>query len=141
MSNMMSQTPLADFLASAGHKPYRELIEHHMRRQSTQQLMDGAMGETSMVPTEWQPHVLEYIDAVNSLIGYDSDFWRTATCRGAYEIVMNAAQQTFPGLDAKTQSETVLFGMFQIVTLNFAYSASTQRSQRKFMGIRKGLFG
>ena len=33
------------------------------------------------------------------------------------------------------------FGLFQICTLSFAYSASIQRKQRKFMGIRKGIFG
>ena len=31
--------------------------------------------------------------------------------------------------------------LFQIATVSFAYSASLQRKQSKFMGIRKGILG
>ncbi|MBI4527199.1 MAG: hypothetical protein HY695_25685 [Deltaproteobacteria bacterium] len=39
------------------------------------------------------------------------------------------------------RNHELAFQLFQIPTLGFAYSASTQRKQQKFMGIRKGLFG
>jgi hypothetical protein len=39
------------------------------------------------------------------------------------------------------QDEELAMQLFQIPTLSFAYSASSQRAQRRFMGIRKGIFG
>ena len=40
----------------------------------------------------------------------------------------------------EAKNQEIAFQIFQIAALSFAYSASTQKKQRKFMGIRKGLF-
>ena len=39
-----------------------------------------------------------------------------------------------------TPDDETLFNIFQVVTLNFAATASEQPTLRKFMGIREGLF-
>ncbi len=145
----MARSQLADFLEGAASKPYRDLIEYHLKRQSTAQLQQGALGESTMLPENLQPSVMGYIDAANTRFGYDKQFWETATCQSAFESIVQLAIEVMPlaptiasVTDAlRIENHELAFQLFQIPTLSLAYSASTQRAQRKFMGIRKGLFG
>ena len=107
------------------------------------------MGETELLPQHLRPSIVDYIDATNSRFGYDSEFWAQATCRQAFDEIINVAIEMLP-LDSviasikdalNPKNHGLAFQLFQIPTLSFAYSASSQRKQRKFMGIRKGLFG
>ena len=107
------------------------------------------MGETLLLPENFQPFVMGYIDVVNARLARDKRFWDTATCRAAFEAIMEIAVDVFPlsGIihcveDAlKPENDALAFQLLQIPTLSLAYSASTQRKQRRFMGIRKGFFG
>lgn len=145
----MSRSQLTEFLEGAGPKPYRDLVEYHLKRQSTAQLQKGALGESMMLPENLQPLVMGYIDAANSRFGHDKHFWETATCQSAFESILNLAIELMPlthkigsVADAlRPENHELSFQLFQIPTLSFAYSASSQRAQRKFMGIRKGFFG
>src|SRR6266508_1972179 len=87
----MARSQLADFLEGAGSKPYRDLIEYHLKRQSTAQLQQGALGESTMLPENLQPSVMGYIDAANTRFGYDKQFWETATCQSAFESIVQLA--------------------------------------------------
>jgi hypothetical protein len=145
----MSGSRLAEFLRDAGDRPYRELVEHHLRRGSERQLRDAAVGEVLLLPADLQPHATKYIDVVGERLGCDRAFWATATCRTALDRVVDAAFDSFP-IPATIPSKVAIFEpehqdlafqFFQIGTLSIAYSASSQRAQRRFMGIRRGLFG
>lgn len=144
----MAAQSLTEFLDVAGAKPYRQLVEHHIRRQSTDQISAGLRGEIELLPTSLQAYVETFIDVVNARIGYDRIFWSGASCREAAEAISDIASQVIPTENLLSAFESTLregradlsFGIFQIATLNFAYSASFQPKQRKFMGIRKGLF-
>ncbi len=72
-------TALSDLLDGAGSRPYRELIQHHIRKQSFQQLTQGLLGTVALLPENWQPVVADYIDRVIETLGYDQGFWREAT--------------------------------------------------------------
>ena len=145
----MSQSQLEEFLSSAGAKPYRELVQYHIKRTATRNLQQAVLGETELLPQHLQAWIVDYIDATNSRFGYDSEFWAQVTCRRAFDAMIEVAIEVLPldGLivsieDAlKPKNHGLAFQLFQIPTLSFAYSASTQRKQRRFMGIRKGLFG
>jgi len=145
----MSESQLSEFLRTAGHRPYRELIEYHIARQSTHKLAEAALGEGTMVPWRLRPFVMGYIDAINAKLAYDKTFWQTATCREAFDAIIGVGIEALPlkgtidSVEAALRAENheLSFQLFQLATVNFAYSASTQRAQRKFMGIRKGLFG
>jgi hypothetical protein len=136
-----------DFLRSTGDKSYRTFVEYHLRRQSTERLKEAGLGETLLLPDEYRQHIEVFIDAINGRLGYDKEFWRVATCRQAFDLIMDTAIQIFPILDdmpsrkalLKSENQEILYGLFQIATANFAYSASYQRGMRKFMGIRKGI--
>ena len=145
---MADRNYLDEFLGTAANRPYRSLVEYHMRRQSIQQLAKAAMGETAMLPQEYQPEVMGYLDAVNAAVGYDARFWASASCDEAMKTVLRIADPIFrlhAQVDVedpiKSQFPNLAFQLFQIPTLNFAYSAAQDRRQRKFMGIRKGIFG
>ena len=144
---MISQ--LQELLDGVGDKPYRELIEHHIERTATHELRKAVLGETQMLPSNLQGFVMGYIDAINAQFGYDQVFWTEATCRGAFDAIMRVAINVLPireRIPSVTEAlaasnHELAFQLFQITTLSFAHSASMQRKQRKFMGIRKGLFG
>jgi len=145
----MSPVRLADFLRDAGNRPYRIFIEFHLRRTSTRKLMLASAGTGELLPPKMQPMIMEFIDYINSRFGYDEIFFTQFTCRQAFEAIIGMAIEKLPmgknfrlPSDAfKPENDELAFNIFQIVTFSFAYSASTQRKQRKFMRIRKGLFG
>lgn len=145
----MAESRLADFMRDAGDRAYRELVEYHLRRQSERQLRDAAMGEVLLLPAGLRPFAEDYIDAVGQMLGHDREFWATATCREALKRIVDAAFDSFPiprsvvskAVMLEPENHDLAFQFFQIATLSFAYSASSQRAQRRFMGIRKGLFG
>ena len=138
----------AEFLRNAGPKPYRELIQHHLRDQSTQQMQAGMAGTIELLPEAAREHVTEYIDAVNGRIGYDHNFWMHADVKTAFGFIiqeaiktLNVGQWLSAEKDAyQSENHELAFNLFQIPTLNFAYSAWMDKRQRKFMGIRKGFF-
>jgi hypothetical protein len=147
MSKAGSQ--LKEFLNGAGEKPYRELVQHHIKRTGTRELQKAVLDETGLLPQDLQEFAITYIDATNSRFGCDRLFWTTATCREAFEAIIDVAIATLPMSDRfvsvaealEEKNHVLAFQLFQISTLSFAYSASIQRKQRQFMGIRKGLFG
>ena len=143
------KSQLDEFLSGAGQKPYRKLVEHHLRRTSVPNLQKAALSEADRLPQPVRPFVMDYIDATNRQLAYNQEFWSRVTCREAFEAIIEIAVESLPiGDEVASVNEALepsnhelTFGLFQICTLSFAYSASTQRKQRKFMGVRKGIFG
>ncbi len=139
----------AEFFRNTGPKPYRELIQHHLKRQSTRQLQEGVMGTVEFLPEAAQQHVTEFIDAANERLAYDQHFWMHADVKTAFGYIIQEANMTLnldqwmsEGWDAyEADNLELAFNIFQIATLSFAYSASMDKKQRKFMGVRKGLLG
>jgi len=109
----------------------------------------AVLGETELLPQDLQSLVMDYIDETNAQFGCDADFWAHVTCQEAFDAILDTAASALPLQsrlksveDAmKPENHELAFQLFQIPTLSFAYSASMERKARKFMGIRKGLFG
>jgi hypothetical protein len=145
----VTESQLTAFLREAGNRAYRELVEHHLRRSSEGELRDAALGEILLLPAELQPYAMGFIDATNARVAHDRFFWANATCRAALDEFVDAAFDALPiprSIASKAamledENQALTFQLFQIATLSFAYSASSQRAQRRFMGIRKGIFG
>ena len=139
---------LSELLGQSRSRLYSELVQHHLRKQSTEKLQMAGVGTIALLPDTAQYHVTEFIDAVNERIGYDQRFWRHADILTAFGFIVQEAIKTLDieqwitaEADAYLlENHELAFNLFQIATLNFAYSASTDKRQRKFMGIRKGLF-
>ena len=118
-------------------RPYALLIQHHIRRQDTQQLQFGSLGTIEFLPPMARHLAEDFIDRWN-LRAYDHELWQT-DCSTVFDEILADAREILEATGAPTDDKT-LFNMFQIVTLSYAYSASDQPKMRKFIGIRKGLF-
>ena len=139
----MGKSELAEFMDGAASRPYRELVEHHLQRESEYQMRLAVSWECSQLPEHMQTNAITFIDVANQL-AYNRQFWATETCRDAYNRFIKIAVDVF---DDKAfvgatnnpfwlQDEELGFRLFQIQTLSFAYSAISQRKMRRFMGIR-----
>ena len=145
---MTTEQLVSDFLQGAGDRPYRKLVEYHIRKKSTEKLSAACMGTTELLPENLRASIKRYIDVTNMLYGHNQNFWQDATCRDAFLSIIEAAIEVVPIGDFigstddafRTENQELAFNLFQITTLSFAYSASSQRRQRSFMGIRKGIF-
>ena len=146
--NNMYADHLSKLLMFGGEKPYRELVQYHMKRQSIEQLQKAMFGEVEMLPKAFVPYVEEYIDIVSETLGYDKGFWKTATVSEAFKVILEISEEAFPidnpiinlGDEMLPENHELAMGLFQIPTMNFAYGASREKKMRKFMGIKKGLF-
>jgi len=140
---------LSHFLDQLGSRPYNQFVELHVQQHSTQRLQTAVLEETLSLPENLQQEVMGFIDFVNLFCAHDQHFWRVATNRDAFQRILHIAISRLPlaGVinsvdDAlRPENHDLANTIFLIATLSFAYSASTQRAQRKFMGIRKGFFG
>lgn len=144
----MSEGILSQFLDGAGDRPYRELVQTHIRKQSTSKLQQAVLWEISNLPKNISSKAEGFIDVINERFAYDKDFWKDVTCLDAFMSFMLTALEYLPINDRinsieasfEPDNQEIAFQIFQIATLSFAYSASMEKKQRPFMGIRKGIF-
>lgn len=154
---MQSDHILTEVLGKVGAMPYRSQVEYLIREHSTyvlqQRASAGISAVAEIVPdlaAELQPALVDFIDHINVRYGADRNFWQAATVEHAAWAFIEEGIASLPissVLDRKEaalvpgRNQQVAYILYQLPTMSFAYSASTQRAQRKFMGIRKGLFG
>ncbi len=127
---------------------YRDLVQEQMRKLSESDLWKAGIFEISNLPKEFQPYAEGFIDKLNTEYGYDKEFWMSLKVSDAFDKILKIALDYFPfteDVDSVTnmydeEYQEVAFSIFQIITLGFAYSACSQKKQRIFMGIKKGIF-
>ena len=158
MSSMsQSDTILTTTLRKIGGMLYRSHIQYLIREHSTSVLQQRATGGIAVladvVPdlaAALQPAMVDFIDHIGAVFGKDWYFWQSATCEQAAWAFIDEGIRILPVNTVLAQRDDALtpgpnqllaYVLYQVPTMSFAYSASTQRAQRKFMGIRKGLFG
>jgi hypothetical protein len=119
-------------------KRYADLIQVHVNQQRAENLLQAELWTVEQLPPEVKPVVLDAIDYWNRQ-GYSPQTWRL-DCAFIFDRIIATIKEA---LDEKyiAYDDEILFNGFQAITLNFAYYASSQRSMRKFIGIRKGIFG
>jgi hypothetical protein len=118
-------------------RPFSQLIGHHLNRQSQDQRIQGINGTIAMLPEKARGLVEGFIDRWN-LRAYDRTLWQTDTASVFDEITEDARNVLSDiGLAA---DDDMLFNMFNIVVLSYAYSAYDQPKMREFMGIKLSTF-
>ena len=93
---VLVQTQLQEFLNGASEKPYRELIQYHIKHMATRDLQNAVLGETQMLPPNLQEFIMGYVDATNVQFGHDQTFWAEARCLQAFDAIMNVAINAMP---------------------------------------------
>lgn len=118
-------------------KLYRALVEAHLRKTSIDQKQKAIEYEVSMLPTPLREHASEFLDFWISLyknpdvLGTDASQVLTAVCDHSAKFAAKYGAQV---------TDAIVFGLFQIVTVNAALNAERDMSFRKFVGIKKWLF-
>jgi hypothetical protein len=116
--------------------PYALLIEHHLGQMDQEKRINAILGTREFLPAAVRPEAEGFIDRWN-VRGCDVAFWTTdggkvfdEILADARELVIRCGQEPDPG---------TLFHLFNLVTLNFAYTAEEEPESRAVMGIRKPL--
>jgi hypothetical protein len=128
---------LAELRAGYEGKPFSQLIEHHLNRQSQDQRIQGINGTIAMLPEEARGLVEGFIDRWN-LRAYDRAFWKTDTA-SVFDDITEDAKNVLSDIRSAVDDDT-LFNMFNIVALSYAYSAYDQPKMREFMKVKGSVF-
>lgn len=113
---------------------FNHLIERHLQRQNDRERNASLTQTISQLPSTIQPLIMEWIDRWNSP-AYDPSFWHEDTSKILIRITEDA-KSFLRNNGCSIYNDELLFDMFNIVVMNFAYSASGQPTMRKFMGIK-----
>lgn len=109
-----------------------KLIEHHLRRHSQKQRIQGIHGTIALLPQSARNLVEGFIDRWN-VRAYEEAFWQEDTASVFEEIINDARDVLRPlGLDSDDEAA---FNLFNIVILNYACSAYYQPRMRQFMRV------
>jgi len=144
---MASQT-LLDFVDGVGKKPYRTLVEEHLRTKSSKELLEALGLQLELLPPDARMHIMRFLELARTKLGNDPSFWSSASCREAADLIAGIVGEALPTDDfIETFASAIRDGkvdpslvFFEMATLNFASLAAYQVEWRKVMGIRKGLF-
>jgi len=140
-------------------KQFRELIQHHVRKQSIREIAFAIEGiKTTLGPLESK--VCEKVTDYFNILALEQNFWRSDCAeilirfcwladrpleRGDENVKVDLSEYTAAVL-LKTVSlpekdkHGRLFSLFQLLVLNYAFMAHEQKKFRRFAGIRKGIF-
>lgn len=133
----MQSINLPDLRAQFAGTRLRELVQHHLRRQSQCRRIDGLQATINLLPEVARGVAEGFIDRWNAHV-YDQEFWERDTSEVFDDIIADARTVLRP-LDLETDDEAA-FNLFNIVVMNYAYSAYDQPKMREFMGILGGSF-
>ena len=128
---------LSELRAGFEGKPFSQLIEHQLNRQSQDQRIQGINGTIAMLPKDARGLVEGFIDRWN-LRAYDRAFWKTDTA-SVFDDITEDAKNVLSDIGLAVDDDT-LFNMFNIVALSYAYSAYDQPKMREFMGVKRSVF-
>lgn len=110
-----------------------ELVEDHLKKQSKDSLQEGVMGTIELFPEHAKNLAVDFIDRWNMIALNNKNLWSYNTSK-VFCNVIEDAKNVFCKNNIQYDDE-MLFNMFQIVVMSYAYSASINPRLRKAMGI------
>ncbi len=137
MNRKKQAVNLSELRAGFRGKPFCQLIRHHLRQQGQDQRIQGIHATVATLPEGARGLVEGFIDRWNVRV-YEKDFWQSDTASVFDEITKDARDvlcDTGLAID-----DEMLFNMFNIIVLSYAYSAYDQPKMREFMGIAVSTF-
>jgi len=137
MDRQLKPINLSELRAGFTGRPFSELINHHLNRQSQDQRIQGINGTIAMLPEEARGLVEGFIDRWN-LRAYDRAFCQTDTA-SVFDEITEDAKNVLSQKGLHTDDE-MLFNMFNIIVLSYAYSAYDQPKMREFMRVNGSIF-
>jgi hypothetical protein len=132
MNRKPQKIDLSELRAGFEGRPFCQLIDHHLNRQSQDQRIQGINGTVAMLPEQARELVEGFIDRWN-VRAYNQALWQMDTA-SVFDEITEDAKAVLSEKGLQTDDET-LFNMFNIIILSYAYSAYDQPKLREFMGI------
>ena len=118
-------------------KAFCTLVKHHLDRQKQDTRIRGIQGTIEMLPEDARPLTVPFTDHWNAR-AYEKDFWQMDTAT-VFDEIIDDAKSVLSESGIQFDDET-LFNMFNIIVLNYAYSAHNQPKMKEFIGIRSKHF-
>ncbi len=112
-------------------RKFGELVLHHLKSQSQNNIILGLQGTVNLLPVLFQKNEIEkLIDEFNEK-AYTQSFWQN-DCAETFSFIIKRSRESFLQIGLNP-NEDDLFNVFNIIVLNFAYSASTQYKMKIFI--------
>jgi len=135
--------------------PYKNVIEKHIRKVTQEKRMLAIQYEISQFPKEAQ-QALEISEEPNSFfwievgeVFYDKEWWKKVTVTEALIVFWRMAHKSIDFLkknyemkpkEINQEYRSLMFGIYQMVTLWISWNAFREKKIRKVIGIKKNIF-
>lgn len=121
-------------------RKFGELVLYHMKKQPPEQIVSALRGLTNRLPAQVINDIEGLIDKINPL-AFKKEFWAD-DCGTMFQFILSVVDKELQG-NVELLSEDNLMDVFNIIVLNFAYSAYNDQRMKKFIksSTGKGLFG
>lgn len=117
---------------------FAQLIERMIHEMNDKQLSENLIRIMGLIP----PDVVEIAAGLTeawNIQAYNLLLWQTNAAMIFDGIIADMKERLAEaGIEP---NDEICWDAFRVIALNFAIAASKQRGMRKFMGIRKGIFG
>ena len=137
----LSPEQLADQMRG---RRFGELVLHHIKKQSDSQIVAALSHTVSFLPAPLQTASADWID-INNPDGINSSFWQM-DCGDAVLLITKRAAEFASELGVRPDDD-MLLNLFQIIVLNFAYTANSEPKSKAFIqkslgfGLLRRMFG
>jgi len=138
-------TLVKDWLEKVKGRQYRELIQHHISRMDGTKLASRVIEHIKKLPRNLQVSAAKFIVAYGRfLLERDSDIWGM-DCVDVYHAAIANALNIMPeiekyAVDYHQTTDGPIWTIFNALTLSVSGAAADNKSIRKIIGVRKGLF-
>ena len=121
-------------------RKFGELVLHHIDKQPFEQIVAAMQGTMEGLPAQVRGEVEGLIDSANSL-AFKKEFW-SDDCGRILKFISSMVEKELQEKGCGLSEENT-FDVFNIIVLNYAYSAHKDPRMKKFIkgSIGKGLFG
>ena len=123
-----------------GGRKFGELVLHHIDKQSFKQIVLAIQGTIKSLPVQLRNEIEGLIDSANPM-AFEKEFW-SDDCGKILRFITSMVEKQLQEKEVKFSEENV-FDVFNIIVLNYAYSAHKDLRMKKFIksSIGNGLFG
>ena len=126
----MAETNIKEMAAQFQGRKFGELVLHHIKQQPFDQLVAAMKGTIEGLRPEIQPAVMGLIDNANPL-AIKQEFW-SDNCGKVLMFITSMTQKELQEQGLTTINDE-LFDIFNIIVMNFAYSAHQDPRLEKFI--------
>lgn len=140
---------LTELLENGGNSLYKHLIERHVRKSNPDIMMKAGNYYGGNLFGDNLNAATKFVDTIRDRLIFDKEFWEKATVKNSCDIIILLSKGLLPdskNIESledgyKPENHNLTFDMFQYISLSIAFLAYSNRDMRKYIGIKKGIFG